>query len=244
MVTVVDAAHFLRDYRAATSLASQALAAGEEDERTLTDLLVEQVEFADVLLLNKCDLVDESSLARLEALLRQLNPTALVVRTVHGVVDPATILHTGRFRLEEAALHEEWLQEPRYDAIPETEEYGVSSFVFRADRPFHPARLMATLERDFEPVLRSKGFFWLASRPEAVGFWSQAGPQLTADVMVPVAGEDGWEGGTPGQELAIIGLHLDRTQLTRALEEALLTDDELALGPTAWRSFPDPFPTS
>jgi len=262
MVTVVDALNFLRDFTSAEELRDRGMGATEDDDRSLVDLLVEQVEFADVLIINKVDLVEAAALDELEAILRRLNPHARILSAEHGRVPLNEVLNTGRFDFELAALSAEWLREARGAHIPETEEYGISSFVYRARRPFHPERLMALLESEaFDDVLRSKGFFWLATRHNVVGIWSQAGqvittesggtwwaatpreeypesPELLAEIERLMDGAFG----DRRQELVIIGRRLDQAALRAALDACLLTDDEMALGVRAWRRFPDPFP--
>mgnify|MGYP005844175803 CR=1 FL=1 len=250
MVTVVDAHNFMRQFQESELLADHNLAVNADDERTITDLFVEQVEFADVLVINKCDLVDEAALGQLEAFLRWLNPQAHILRTHHGRIDPAEILNTGRFSLEHAGRFVTWLTEPRNAPTPETEEYGISSFVYTADRPFHPQRLYALVTDGLPGVLRAKGFFWLASRPDDAGLWSQAGDLLTVEYAGPwgvgILDEESGEElgvGAPRQELVIIGVGLDRQALTAALDHCLLSDEELARGRGYWRKLCDPFPS-
>ena len=262
MVTVVDAVNFLRDYTSAEELRDRGMGATDDDDRSLVDLLTEQVEFADVLVLNKTDLVPFEAVNQLEAILRKLNPSARLLRAQYGRVPLAEVLHTGRFDFELAALSAEWLKEARGTHVPETEEYGISSFVYRARRPFHPERLLALLESEtFDNVLRSKGFFWLATRHNIAGIWSQAGqvittegggtwwaatprseypdaPELLAEIEMNMQGEFG----DRRQELVIIGVDLDREHLSAALDACLLTDAEMALGVRGWRRLPDPFP--
>jgi G3E family GTPase len=165
MVTVVDASNFLCDIKAGKDLKERGLEANTNDERTITDLLVDQVEFANVLLLNKIDLVSSSDLESLEALLHQMNPTARILRIEQGRVPVNAILHTSLFNLEEAANSPGWLKELPGEHVPETEEYGIGNFLYTARRPFHPQRLMDILGQDFFPgVIRSKGYVWLSSR--------------------------------------------------------------------------------
>jgi G3E family GTPase len=235
MVTLIDAAGFLRELTAGDRLDERDLAAAEEDERTISDLLVDQAEFADLLVVNKTDLVSEQELATLEAVLRRLNPTARMLRTRHGVVDLAEVLDTGRYDPITAAQAPGWAQELAGTHTPETEEYGIRSVTYRASRPFHPARLMAALA-DWEGVLRSKGFCHVASRPDVLAVWSQAGPNLTLEPGQLLATPLG------RQELVFIGVDLDVTEPRRRLDPALLTDDELAGGPELWRTFEDPLP--
>jgi G3E family GTPase len=235
MVTVVDAANFLPELASGDELAERGLAPFEDDERTVSDLLVDQVEFADVLVLNKLDLVDEESAARLRAALGRLNPVARIVPATEGRVELREVLGTGLFDLERAQQAPGWVRELNGEHVPETEEYGVSSTVFRSELPFHPARLwdFVTEELDsgrYGRILRSKGFFTLSSRPHVTGLWSQAGsvarfePSAARDHDAPYA-----------QELVFIGTRLDADGLRAALAGCLLRPDEPA--PPA-----DPFP--
>ncbi|WAJ44242.1 GTP-binding protein [Mycobacterium sp. Aquia_216] len=237
MVTVVDASTFLRELARGDELAARDLAVSDADSRTIADLLVDQVEFADVILLNKTDLVSEEACARTAAMLRRLNPSARIVPTDHGRVPLQEVLGTGLFDPDLAAESPGWDQEINGGHTPETEEYGISSVTFRARRPFHPQRLHAALEQ-LQGLLRSKGFCWIASRPSVAAVWSQAGPNLviepaqywtTADIR-------------PGQEIVFIGLELDRDRVLSLMASALLTDTELAQGPRRWVAYPDPLP--
>lgn len=238
MVTVVDATTFLDELVRGDALAERDLAAAEGDERVIADLLVDQVEFADVLVVSKGDLVPNGQLHRLEAVLRRLNASAPIIRTEHGRIELAQVLDTGRYDPVMAAQAPGWAAELSGTHTPETEEYGITSVLYRAARPFHPARLLAALD-GWEGVLRSKGFCYLASRPEVLAVWSQAGPNLTFE---PGELLDPGGGPGPGQELVFIGIGLDRGEPARRLDPALLTDAELALGPTVWRTFDDPLP--
>jgi G3E family GTPase len=206
LVTVVDGYNFLRDFRAAEALADRKMAVDETDQRTITDLLVDQVEFADVLIINKVDLISEEEIGQLEAILHRLNPRARVLHTIRGMVPLTEILDTGRFDFEEAGGFMGWLQTPRDVIESEADEYGVVNFVYRAQRPFHPARLLHLVETDSEmdKVLRSKGFFWLATRPDDVGFWSQAGGQLVVEYAGSWSGEEEME-----PEMEAEGLYLN-----------------------------------
>ncbi|GAA3464519.1 GTP-binding protein [Saccharothrix longispora] len=235
MVTVVDASTFMVELERGDRLDERGISAGEGDERGISDLLVDQVEFADVLVLNKTDLATPDRLATVEALLRELNPNARLVRSHRGVVDLADVLDTGRYDPVTAATSPGWAEELAGSHTPETEEYGIRSATYRADRPFHPARLAAALE-DWHDVVRSKGFCHIASRPHTLAVWSQAGPNLTIEPGELL------DGHTARQELVFIGVGLDRDEPRRRLDPALLTDDELAGGPTAWRRFDDPLP--
>jgi len=259
MVTVVDAASFLQEWHDADSLIDRDVALSEDDERTVSDLLVEQVEFANVIVVNKLDLVSDTAAAALQAVLRQLNPGAQIVSASHGRVPLAEILNTGRFNFEEASRASGWLSVLRGEEVPETEEYGISSFVYRARRPFHPARFHDLIHQDWPGVLRSKGFFWIASRPNIVGQWSQAGGACVnepagfwwADVpqaewptdpgMLQEIGRD-WvdETGDRRQEIVVIGIKVDEAALRARFDACLLTDHEMALGAGGWRRFDDP----
>ena len=261
MVTVVDAAEFLREYASHDDLRARGVAVGPEDDRTIVDLLVDQVEFADVLVVSKCDLVEEEELGRLEGILRHLNPAARVVRAVHGRVPLGAVLGTGLFDHEKAASHAGWARELAGIHTPETEEYGIASFVYRARRPFHPARLHAFFDSDWPGVLRSKGFFWLATRMEDVGSWSQAGAACRsgrAGHWWASAPPEAWPEdpaeveeirrdfrepfGDRRQEIVLIGIGMDEAALREGFDRCLLDNAELAAGPAAWASLPDPFP--
>ncbi|MGW6936022.1 GTP-binding protein [Lentzea sp. NPDC054927] len=235
MVTLVDAAGFLRELTTGDQLAERDLAAADGDERTISDLLVDQVEFADVLVVNKTDLVTPAELARLDAVLRRLNPSARMLHALNGVIDLSEVLDTGRYDPITAAQAPGWAQELAGGHTPETEEYGIRSVTYRASRPFHPARLVEALT-DWEGVVRSKGFCHIATRPNVLAVWSQAGPNL--------AFEPGELLDEPRarQELVFIGVGLDVGEPARRLDPALLTDAELAAGPRAWLAFEDPLP--
>lgn len=235
MVTVVDAANFLPELEKGDELAERGLAPFEDDERTVSDLLVDQIEFADVLVLNKLDLVDTESAARLRAALVRLNPAARIVEAEHSRVDLRQVLGTGLFDLERAQQAPGWVRELNGEHVPETEEYGVSSTVFRSGLPFHPGRLWDFVTEGLDsgahgPILRSKGFFTLASRPHVTGLWSQAGsvarfePSTARDPEAPHA-----------QELVFIGTQLEPESLHRALTACLMSPDE-------HRPPSDPFP--
>lgn len=175
MVTVVDGFNFLNDYESDASLQSLGESLGEGDERSIVDLLIEQIEFCDVLVLNKIDLLEQSQTARLMAILHSLNPRANILLSHFGKIPLDAVLNTGLFDFEQAAQAPGWLKELRGEHLPETEEYGITSFVFRARRPFHPLRFSQVMAKNLRNVVRSKGYFWLASRPEYAGTWSQAG---------------------------------------------------------------------
>ncbi|NUU25888.1 MAG: GTP-binding protein [Streptomycetaceae bacterium] len=238
MVTVVDAASFPADVASGDDLAERGLAAYEDDDRTVSDLLVDQVEFADVIVLSKTDLVGPAREQRLHATLRRLNPAARIVRAMHGVLPLNQVLGTGLFDVSRAEQAPGWVAELNGDPhVPETEEYGITSLVFRDPRPFHPGRLWDLLEGGlgnghFGDVLRSKGFFHLATRPRITGLWSQAGPVARFE---PAGVLDDMD--PAGQELVFIGVDLRPSELRDALRACLMATDEPAPGPDE-----DPFP--
>ncbi|MFJ3921487.1 GTP-binding protein [Streptomyces sp. NPDC090022] len=226
MVTVVDAANFLHELAGGDELTARGLDQYEDDERTVSDLLMDQVEFADVIVLNKLDLVGPGDAARLRATLSRLNPEARIVPAVRGHVALEQVLGTGLFDVERAQQAPGWVKELNGDHVPETEEYGISSLVFRADVAFHPGRLWTFVTKGldsgtFGRILRSKGFFWLASRPKVTGLWSQAG----AVARFEPSGARGPET-AQGQELVFIGTGLRAEALRAALEACLLSPDE------------------
>ncbi|QRY52135.1 GTP-binding protein [Mycolicibacterium septicum] len=237
LVTVVDASTFLTELARGEALAEREMTAGPGDARSIADLLTDQVEFADVILLNKTDLVSPATLDTVQTLLRRLNPTAKLIRTDHGVVEIGEVLGTGLFDPEAAAQTPGWDEEIADGHTPETEEYGISSMTFRSDRPFHPQRLGDALGQ-VTRVLRSKGFCWIASRPTIAAIWSQAGPNLAIEPAQYWSGTEI----APGQEIVFIGIKLDRDNVHRLLDGALLTDAELAEGERAWAGYPDPLP--
>ncbi len=261
MVTVVDAASFLHEYASRDDLETRGAALGADDRRMLVDLLVEQVEFANVLVLSKVDRVSPSDLARLWAVLRQLNPGARMLTALHGQVPLTEVLDTGLFDHTQAETSSGWARALAGVHTPETDEYGVSSFVFRSRRPFHPARLHAFLASEWQGVLRSKGFFWLATRMTDVGGWSQAGAvgrSARAGLWWAAVPRSAWPDdpaavaeikarwrrpyGDRRQEIVLIGMAMDEAELRRGFRRCLLTDSELAGGPRRWRALPDPFP--
>lgn len=237
MVTVVDSSTFLGEIAQGHKLSQRGLGAVEEDERSISDLLVDQVEFADVVLLSKRDLVSVAAAGAVEATVRRLNPRARVLGLAHGVLDSKEVIGTGLFDHDAASSIAGWDDEVIGGHTPETLEYGISSFAYRSDRPFHPDRLIEALS-EVRAVLRSKGFCWIASRPDLVGVWSQAGPNLTIE---PAAYWSQVEG-DPQQELVFIGVRLDAPRLRELLDRAVLTDDEVADGPAAWVRYPDHLP--
>ncbi len=262
MVTVVDGVNFLLDFHEAESLASRGETLGEEDERSITDLLIEQVEFADVILISKIDLISSAEREELTAILRGLNTRAEIIPMSMGQVPLGNILDTGRFDFERAAQAPGWLKELRGEHVPESEEYGIASTAYRARRPFHPQRFHEFLIRDWSngKLLRSKGFFWLASKYLEAGSWSQAGGLMRHGLagrwwrFVPKTqwptDDEGmqeilkhWDvqTGDCRQELVFIGQNIDFERLSAELDACLLNDQEMAAGVQAWELLPDPF---
>jgi G3E family GTPase len=262
LVTVVDGVNFMRDLQAAEALGERGESLGEDDERSVTDLLIDQVEFADVILVSKIDLISSAEREELLAILARLNPQAEVLPMVMGQVELGRILNTGRFDFERAAQAPGWLKEMRGEHVPETEEYGIASTAYQARRPFHPGRFFAFLNRPWDNgrLLRSKGWFWLASKYQDAGNWSQAGGLMRHGYagrwwrFVPKAqwpqDEDGlravmakWDPavGDCRQELVFIGQHIDFERLHAELDACLLDDAEMALGKDGWQALEDPF---
>ncbi|WP_439642925.1 zinc metallochaperone GTPase ZigA [Gemmatimonas sp.] len=261
MVTVVDAHRFRQDLGSLDDLRERQIALSDDDERTIPDLLIDQVEFANVIVINKADLLTETELGELRALLHHLNPDAELIVATRGVVSPSRILGTGRFDFEQAEAAPGWQKELAGEHIPETEEYGISSFVYRARRPFHPERLWRAVDAGLPGVLRAKGFFWVATRPDMVGTWSQAGQLLEVNpggYWYAASDPDSWEVddeereiieghwhpdvGDRRQEIAIIGQRLNQPALTAMLDACLVTEEEHRAGPSLWQTFTDPFP--
>ncbi len=262
MVTVVDGLNFLLDFQAAESLVSRGETLGEDDERSITDLLIEQIEFADVILISKIDLISRSDREELIAILKRLNAQAEIIPMLMGEVPLNKILDTGRFDFDRAAQAPGWLKELRGEHVPESEEYSIASTGYLARRPFHPERFFNFIDRPWVngKLLRSKGFFWLASKHQEAGSWSQAGglmrygfagrwwrfvprDQWPHDVEAKAEILQKWlpETGDCRQELVFIGQHIDFDVLKDELNACLLSDEEMALGTNAWQLLNDPF---
>jgi G3E family GTPase len=260
MVTVIDGEKFLQDMDSYDDLLDRHLGLSDEDTRNVADLLIDQVEFANILIVNKIDRMSAEDVIRLEKLLLKINPDAKVLKTDHSRVSPSQILNTGLYDEEKSAVMPGWLKELQGFHTPETDEYGITSFVYRARRPFHPQRLWDALNEVFPGVLRAKGFFWLATKHDIIGVYSQAGncvntePQRLWYAALP---KDQWPDdeaslsalanlwlepyGDRMQEMVFIGIDLGREEIEAALNACLLTDDEMALGPAGWASWEDPF---
>lgn len=251
MVTVVDAASFLDDFKSIDDLRDRRLALHDEDERSISDLLIDQIEFANIIVINKTDLISSEELERLKAILEHLNPGAEFIQSVRGRVPLYAVLNTNLFDMEAAERSAGWVRELNEIHTPETEEYGISSFVYKARRPFHPERLESLTDGGFPSVLRAKGFLWLATRYDDLILFSIAGKTLTVEpqgqwLAADKNDEDNdpetqeylkrvWEPefGDRRQEIVFIGADMERTALEAALNAALLTDEEMAGGPEA-----------
>lgn len=262
MITVVDAANFLNDYEEAFSLQETGESLGEDDDRSVSDLLVDQIEFCNIVLISKTDLVSAAQVDKVKAIIRSLNPDAEIVPISAGQVPLDKVIGTGQFNFEKAQQAPGWLRELRGEHIAETEEYGISSFTYRARRPFHPARFHAFLHQDWPAgrLIRSKGFFWLASHPTLIGQWNQAGgiarhgfagtfwsaiprDQWPTDEEALSYIEEIWQDpfGDMRQELVFIGQSLNQQQVCAQLDACLLTDDELYAGKAHWLTLENPF---
>lgn len=251
MVTVVDAFNFFNDFGSAEKLADRALTDDAADTRTIVNLLTDQIEFADILVLNKVDLVDADTLGILRAALKKLNPGARILEARFGQVDPAQLLQTGLFDFDKAESAAGWIQELQNEHVPETLEYGIGSFVFRDKRPFHPERFWRYISQQFHGnIIRSKGLFWLASRPHQALNWGQAGGSLRADsagvwwcsmpygkrIKYPAFVdnqayiENKWDAifGDRLNELVFIGQDLEEDLIRAELEACLCTEAEIS----------------
>jgi len=263
MVTVVDCSNFFRDFGTDETLLDRSLTDDTHDNRTIVNLLTDQIEFANVIVLNKTDLVADDTVGTLEAAIRKLNPDASIIRSHFGRVETKEVVGTGRFDFEKAASSTGWIRELENEHTPETEEYGISSFVFRTQRPFHPQRWYRYLNDHYpDGLIRAKGLFWMASRPDVAISFSQAGGSLRIEgagswwCSLPEAARYGhsdylehrlsiearWHPKWADRktELVFIGQYLDRDRHLQELEKCLLTEAEAA----GWhhRIWNDPFP--
>ncbi|SAL63570.1 GTP-binding protein [Caballeronia humi] len=270
MVTVVDASSFLHDYGRNDSLTERDMTDDEDDDRTIVEALVEQIEFCDVIVVNKTDLVTPEALTRLKHILHGLNPRAELIDARFGDVPAAEVVNSERFDFDETASAAGWLMtlHGQREADEAAEAAGIAHLVYRARRPFHPQRLWNLLHEEWPHVLRSKGFFWLATRNDVGGTLSQAGgacrhgpagvwwaaqdrsewPTGDAELEAEIVAD--WHGdpddntvGDRRQELVLIGADLDAYAWQDKFDACLLTDDEWAQGPEAWKRFSDPFPS-
>ncbi|MET0266262.1 MAG: GTP-binding protein [Duganella sp.] len=262
MVTVVDAVNLLADYHSSDFLAERGQTAGEGDDRSLAALLSEQIEFADVIVVSKTDLITVEQMGEVRAVIKALNPTASMVLAEHGRVALHKILGTGKFDLEKASQMAGWARELAGLHLPETEEYGIDSFVLRERRPLHPQRFNAFLDLALPGLIRAKGYIWLASRPQWAVAYSRAGRIASVEPVGqwwaasdrahwPPAGDPDREAieavwaepyGDRQNELVFIGRRMDRAALEAAFRDCVLSDAELASGMAIWSLYPDPFP--
>ena len=263
MVTVVDAVNFLKDYDEAKSLKDKGESLGEDDERSVADLLVDQIEFADVILISKTDLVANSEIERLKAIIKTLNTDAKIIPISNGDVDLNEVLNTGKFDFEKAQQAPGWLKEMRGEHVPETAESGISSFSYEARRPFNPEKFYNFLHntQQFGKLIRSKGYFWLATRPQYAGQWSQAGGIARygfAGLFWKAVPKKDWPTdeeylenikktwvepfGDMRQELVFIGQELQKEKIIAALDDCLLKEEEVLKGRSYWDTLEDPFP--
>lgn len=261
MVTVVDAMNFLNDYSSPEALGDRDLQLNESDERTIVDLLVEQVEFSNVILINKTDLISTFEKERLKEILTRLNPGAKILESSFSKIKLDEILNTHLYDFEKVSQSPGWIRELNGEHLPESEEFGLSSFVYTSRRPFHPKRFWDLIEEEWEGVLRSKGFFWLASRMEFVGNWSQAGGACRTEaigVWWASIEKTYWPTeeyelneilcnwfepyGDRRQEIVFIGINMNEEDLRTRLDSCLLTDTEMKMGEKKWKTLTDPFP--
>ena len=252
MVTVVDAFNFLKDFSSPQYLTDRNLTDIEGDDRTIVNLLTDQVEFANVILLNKTDLVEEFELRNLYDIISKLNPEAKIIPSNYSKVEIREVIDTGMFDFEKAEASAGWIRELENEHLPETEEYGIGSFVFRSKKPFHPDRFLDFVQNKFPTnIIRSKGLFWLESRPDQALVWGQAGGSLKADSAgvwwssMPFESrilqmsfvenqqliESDWDitFGDRKNEIVFIGQNINETIIRSLLEKCLLTDKELAI---------------
>ncbi|MBP1154662.1 MULTISPECIES: GTP-binding protein [unclassified Paenibacillus] len=261
MVTVVDAYRFWHDFSSGETLLDRHQAVGEDDTRDVVDLLISQIEFCDVLILNKCGMVDPEELSELERVLRKLQPRAKLIRTDYGQVDPHDILNTGLFDFDEASSSAGWIQEMEKEHhTPETDEYGISSFVYERRRPFHPVRLTEWLADWPEEIVRAKGTIWLASRNELAQSLSQAGPSIQfgpagywvaslpeEERLAVLADEpellEHWDAeyGDRLNRMVFIGIGMDQTGFSSELDACLLTPEEMK---SDWTKLKDELPNA
>ncbi|RID82633.1 GTP-binding protein [Peribacillus asahii] len=258
MVTVVDANRFWSDFSSGETLLHRKQGNDEIDEREVVDLLIDQIEFANVIVLNKLDLVSKEATKELKAVIYALNPSVEIIGTEHSKVSLSKVLDTQLFDFEEASQGAGWIKELNEEHTPETEEFGIASFVYRRQKPFHPGRLLNWLQKWPVEIVRAKGFIWLATRNDIAGLLSQAGPSLT----IQGAGE--WLAAWPDveqqkvlaeeselfhrwhekygdrmNEIVFIGIKMDQVDIEQSLDTCLLTEEEEAMD---WTTFADELP--
>ncbi|MCY9589590.1 GTP-binding protein [Paenibacillus chitinolyticus] len=259
MVTVVDAFRFWHDYASGETLLDRNQAVSDDDNRDVVDLLIDQIEFCDVLVLNKCDRIDPDELLELERVLRSLQPKAKFIRSVMGEVAPAEILNTNLFNFEEASTSAGWIREmEKEEHTPETDEYGISSFVYERALPFEPRRLKSWMEDWPAEIVRAKGIMWLATRNKfaqnlsqaglsirfgPAGYWVAALPETEKQAILAEEGDSipHWDPvyGDRLNKVVFIGLDLDQEEIVRSLDACLLTEEEMR---SDWSRFADELP--
>mmetsp|Transcript_72425 Transcript_72425/g.169624 ORF Transcript_72425/g.169624 Transcript_72425/m.169624 type:complete len:413 (-) Transcript_72425:167-1405(-) len=250
LVTVVDAVNFLKDYKEGKRLRDRpALGAEDDDPRAIADLLVDQVECANVILLNKMDLIEDEDAARLESILRTLNTKAKIIRSTFGKISPEHLLNTSSFDLKEAEKMPGWVQELTGNHVPETEEYNIRSFVFKAKKPFHPARMLLLQSNGSDGILRSKGIIWIASSPHQALIWGQAGASVRIEAGSLWLHESTNRSQWPPviqdnrrQEVVFIGTGMDEAAIRERLEQAFVTDEEMRAHGREWHEGAQDFP--
>ena len=261
MVTMIDAKNFLSEINDADYLHDRNLEVDEKDTRTIADLLIEQIEFANVLLINKADLVSSKDLDGLKSLVRKINSSAKIMTCQYGKIPHEVILNTGLFNEEQTREHGQWLKNPITAKGSEVEEFGISSFIYKKKEPFHPERFWQLISRQWDGVIRSKGSFWIASKPDLVGVWSQAGGACSAHFAghwLACLPKDEWQFetqedyqtflnewdekfGDRQQEIVLIGKDMNQEQLTQDLDDCLLTASEISKGSEYWQQAGDRF---
>ncbi|HAS43095.1 MAG TPA: GTP-binding protein [Microscillaceae bacterium] len=264
LVTVVDAYNFAQDFSSRDTILDREMNDDPMDDRTIVNLLTDQLEFANVIILNKADLVNKEQLGSLKAVIQKFNPEAKIIESTFSKVDLDQILDTKLFDFERTSQSAGWIKELEQEHTPETEEYGIGSFVFRSNRPFHPERFWKYLTKDFSPnIIRSKGLFWIASRTDDALNWSQAGASLRAEkagvwwASVPLQErlqypgyaenmdylQDKWDDtfGDRLNEMVFIGQDMNEATIVQDLTDCLCTDEEVS---AMWDGafFQDPFP--
>lgn len=265
MVTVVDAGQFVEQFGSDETLAEKNMGLDETDDRPLVNLMTEQIEFADIIIINKVDLVNADTLKYIKGIIRSLNADAKLIETTESKVEISEIVDTGLFDFEKSAKAPLWVKELEsgwhHTHTPETEEYGVSSFLYEREVPFHPERFAQIAQLEWPGVVRSKGIFWLASRNDLAGNWSQAGGSIRIDplgrwmasfsdaerMMFPAENEAYLKEhgekpfGDRKTQLVVIWVDLNKEEITKLLDSALINEEEVK-NPSSWAHFNDPLP--
>ncbi len=227
-ITVIDGVNFLNEFCASELLNTKEAGLNSDDERNISDLLASQVEFADIILINKIDLITKEEKEELIASIKKMNCKAKILPTLKGNVPLSEIMNTNLFNMEEAGQNPEWLQEERGSHKPESEEYGISSFVYKASKPFHPKRFWEFISNDTDGIIRSKGFIWMADSPNNIDFWSQAGSSCSIEQYGDADEESKY------QEIVFIGQGIDQGLVNKKLDTCLLDRDEMAIPVEEW----------